>query len=126
MRWSVITTSKEKDGLGINRVIDTVFFLLCKWLCGFHYEKSPLWKCIILAKYDQSFVGEIPMKGKYCSLKAPWLSIIKGVDWFISHIHWKINEGASLSFRKTLWHENSPLHLCRPRLSPSLQSKMVL
>lgn len=98
MRWSVITTSIEKGGLGIIRVVDTNFTLLCKWLWRFHYEKSPLWKRIILAKYEQSFVGEISMKGKHYSFKAPWLSIIKGVDWFLPQIRWRVNNGVSLSF----------------------------
>ena len=40
-------------------------------LWRFLEEKDPLWKRIILAKYEQSFMVDIPTKGKYSSLKAP-------------------------------------------------------
>ena len=64
---------------------------------------------MISAKYDQGYIGDIPIKGKYRSLKAPWRSIIKGVDWFLSHTHWKLNNGENNSFWNGAWTEKSPL-----------------
>ena len=49
-----------------------------------------MWKRIILAKYNQNFVGEILKTSKFSSLKAPWRSIIKGIDWFLPQTRWTI------------------------------------
>ena len=59
LRWNKITITKENGGLGIYKVADTNFSLLCKWLWRFHVEHNSLWKRIILAKYSQSFIEEI-------------------------------------------------------------------
>lgn len=43
-------------------------------------EKDPLWKRMIVAKYDQASLGDFPAKIKFSSRKAPWHSIIEGID----------------------------------------------
>ena len=58
---------------------------------------------------------DIPTKGKYSSLKAPWRSIIKGIESFLPQINWKIKGGDSQSFGSFL-HENIPLSLHNPWL----------
>lgn len=116
IKWLVVTTPVSKGGVGISSVATTNFALLCKCLWRFYEEEDPLWKHIILAKYDQSFLGELLTKGKYSSSNAPWRSIIKGLDWVLPKIIWKINKGNSLSFRHSMWHENSPFSLHSPRL----------
>ena len=50
-----------------------------------HFRNALYWQNI----YDQSYIGDIPTKGKFNSLKAPWRSIIKGVEWFIPQINEK-------------------------------------
>ena len=69
-----------------------------------------------MAKYEQSFLGDILTKGKYSSLKAPWRSIIKGIEWFLPQIKWKINNGKAKIFWYGYWHEHSPLYIHQPRL----------
>ena len=117
IRWKIITLHKDKGSLGINNVKDTNYAFFCKWLWRFLYETNPLWKRIILAKYDQSFIGDVPTNEKFSSLKAPWRSIIKCIDWFIPYIKWKIkNKGFTFSFWHGNWHEHSPISLQSPRL----------
>lgn len=116
IRWSIITSPKEKRGLGINRIKDTNSALLNKWIWRFIHEDRPLWKRIILAKYDCHIVGDFPSKGKFSSIKAPWHSIIKGVEWFRPQILWKIGNEESLSFWHNIWHQNSSLSLYYLRL----------
>lgn len=79
-------------------------------------EQKPLWKRVISAKYDQGGYGDNPNKSKYNSLKAPWRSIIKGMDWCLSHTCWKFNNGKYISFWNGSWTEKSPLSLYKPRL----------
>lgn len=55
---------------------------LSKWLWKFISNYEALWKRLIFAKYDQAFIGDFPVKGKYGSAKAPWRSIVKMIDWF--------------------------------------------
>lgn len=127
MRWSIITASKDKGGLDINHVADTNFTLLCKWLWKFHYEKSSLWKCIIFAKYEHSFIGEIPIKGKYYSLKALALrlSIIEGVDWFLPTKFDGRLIMVSLSFWHGLGMKIALYTYTGPNFLPTQQNKMV-
>lgn len=73
-------------------------------------------KRIILAKYEQSFLEDIPTKGKYNSLKAPWRSIIKGIEWFLPQIKWKINNVEAISFWHGYWHEDNLLYIRKPSL----------
>lgn len=49
-------------------------------------------------------------------LKPPWRSIIKGVEWFLPHFSWKINNGESVSFWNGLWNAKSPLSAYATRL----------
>lgn len=112
----MISSPKEKGRLGIGRVMDTNFALLCKWKWRFLIEIDPLWKYVIQAKYEQAFMGDILSKGKFNSQKSPWSSIIKGVDWFMTQIKWKINDGERLSFWHSHWYEKSHFNLYRPRL----------
>ena len=116
INWKIVTTPKIKDGLGINNVKDTNFALLFKRMWRFLNETDPFWKRIILAKYEQSFLGDIPTKGKYNSPKAPWRSITKGNEWFLPQIKWRINNGEVISFWHGDWHEHNPLYIQRPRL----------
>ena len=116
LRWSKVTLSIEKGGLGIHKIAYTNFSFLCKWLWRFHTEADPLWKKIITAKYNQSFSGELPAYGKYSSLKAPWRNIIKGVDWYNAQIKWTVNNGENFSFWKGFWCEISPIYRYKPRL----------
>lgn len=61
-------------------------------------------------------MGDIPKKGKFCTMKAPWMSIIKGVNWFEERCKWNINDGENLSFWHGQWNEKNPLVKSFPRL----------
>lgn len=106
MRWFVVTYLKDKGGLGINRLANTNFSLLCKWIFIFYDEQKPSWKRLILAKYNHhSYIGEIPTIGKY-----------KRIGLVPSQVNWKINDGESLSSVKGASNEKSPISLYRPWL----------
>lgn len=98
LRRSKVTAPIDKSGLGITRIKDTNFFLLTKWLWRFYLEQKPLWKRLIWDKYDLESIGSIPTKSKYSSNKAPWISITKGISWFLEQTKWKINDGKKTSF----------------------------
>ena len=116
IKWSMVLSPINKGDLDINSVQSTNFALLSKWTWIFYEEKNHRWKCIIIAKYEQSYLGEFPTKSKYSSSKAPWMSIIKGADWVLPQIKWTIKRGDSLSFWHSRWHDLSPFTQSNPRL----------
>ncbi|TYK05764.1 LINE-1 retrotransposable element ORF2 protein [Cucumis melo var. makuwa] len=116
VRWSMVTSPKLKGGLGINRIKDTNFALLNKWLWRFIHEDYPLWKRFIAVKYESSVQGDIPYKSNYSSSRSPWHSMIQGLDWFQSQVTWKIKNDNNFSFWHSHWHTNSPLSVHYPRL----------
>lgn len=85
-------------------------------------EQSPLWKRVISAKYDQNSARDIPIKSKFNGLKAPWSCIIKGLDWFLINVGWKLNNGECISFWNGSWTEKSPLSLHKAKAICSLKS----
>ena len=79
--------------MGIFNLKKTNFALLCIWIWRYHNEPNGLWRQIIKAKYDGSSerqsLGSISTKGKFSSLKSPWMPIIKGLQWFEeAHCTW--------------------------------------
>lgn len=79
--WSVgplLQHQKRKGALAYQRCLTPI---LCYYANDFRdsMQKTSLSgkKQIILAKYKQNFIDDIPRNGKYSSAKAPWRSIIK-------------------------------------------------
>ena len=118
IKWSSVRSPTSRGGLSINNVESTNFALLSKWIWRFFEEKNPLWKRIIIAKYEQTYLGELPTKSKYSSSKALWMSIIKSVGWVLPQIKWSIRRGDTLSFWHSKWHDLSPFSQTNPRLFP--------
>ena len=120
--WEKLTTL-TKGGLEISKIKDTYFSLLSKWLWRFHNEPNALWKKIITVKYKASIIGKIPTFSKFYTAKAPWRSIVKGLDWFEINITWEINNGENIS----LWNDKGSrfgaLANAYPRLCALSQSK---
>ena len=121
--WDIVTSPKEKGGLGISKLKSTNNALLCKWLWRYLMEPNALWRKIINAKYSASFIGDIPSNGKHCSLKALWMSIIKSKLWFESNFKWQINNGENSSFWHGRWNEENSLTISFPRLYVLCNSK---
>ncbi|RVX20225.1 Transposon TX1 uncharacterized 149 kDa protein [Vitis vinifera] len=76
--WKVVCADKKKGGLGIRSLATFNKALLGKWLWRFANENEPLWKQIILSKYDLQ-------EGGWCSKDARnrygvgvWKAIRKG------------------------------------------------
>ena len=61
-------------------------------------------------------MGELPIKSKFSSSKAPWMSIIKGANWVLPQIKWSIKRGDTLSFWHSKRHDCSPFSQTSPRL----------
>ncbi|KAA0056839.1 LINE-1 retrotransposable element ORF2 protein [Cucumis melo var. makuwa] len=116
INWNICTSPKELGGLGISKVKDTNQALLCKWLWRYHNESNSLWKKCIDAKYTKNHQGDIPVVGRNSSANSPWNAIKKWKDWYESKISWMANDGSSLSFWHSKWHNNIPLSLQFPRL----------
>ena len=115
--WSIVTTPKYKGGLELSSIGDTNYALLRQWLWRYHTEPSALWKKFIGAKYNRDPCKNFPISSKFSSMNAPWRSIIKkGVDWFNSQIHWKINNEKSLTFSHSMWSHKSPRKITTSRL----------
>ncbi|KAL0559838.1 hypothetical protein IC582_000218 [Cucumis melo] len=116
IRWNQIVSPKEKGGLGIHSVNSTNFALLCKWLWKFLTEKDPLWKRLIISKYDKEKMGSFPSHGKFSSNNSPWKAVTECISWFYNNISWKVNDGDDISFWLDNWNGNAPLSLAVPRL----------
>ena len=65
------------------------------------------------------------MLGKFSTAKAPWKSIVKGLDWFGTNISWKINNGESISFWLNKQSTNGPLATAFSRLYALSQAKTI-
>ena len=102
----------------------TNFSLLSKWLWRFHNEPNALWRKIIIAKYKASIIGKIPTFSKFCTAKAPWRSIVKGLDLFETNITWEINNGENISFWHDRWSRFGALANAYARLYALSQSKI--
>lgn len=80
LSWKKVTKATKSGGLGIHRLADVNFSLLCKWLWNFQNENDALWRKIILAKYTTSFIGDISVESKHSSIRAPWRNITKAIE----------------------------------------------
>lgn len=109
----IVTSPKEKGGLGISKLKTTNHVLLCKWLWWYLRHGG---KLIISAKYTTSVVGDFPLSRKHYSQKAPWMSIIKNKSWFESNFKWQISNEEGISFWHGRWNEKSPLLISYPGL----------
>ncbi|RVX07383.1 putative ribonuclease H protein [Vitis vinifera] len=96
-------------GLGIRSLATFNKALLGKWLWRFANENEPLWKQIILSKYDLQ-------EGGWCSKDARnrygvgvWKAIRKGWENFRSHSRFIIGDGTKVKFWKDLWCGNQSL-----------------
>ncbi|RVW67639.1 putative ribonuclease H protein [Vitis vinifera] len=106
----------EKGGLGIRSLATFNKALLGKWLWRFANENEPLWKQIILSKYDLQ-------EGGWCSKDARnrygvgvWKAIRKGWENFRSHSRFIIGDGTRVKFWKDLWCGNQSLEEAFPIL----------
>ena len=53
VNWEVVCAEKEKEGLGLRKLVPLNKALLGKWIWRFACEKENLWKQVLLAKYGQ-------------------------------------------------------------------------
>lgn len=109
INWDICTTLKDYGGLGIRTIKDSNLGMLSKWIWRYHMVQDVLWKSVIDAKYKKSFMGDIPVVGKFSNVNASWRAITKGKDWFESMLSWIINNGENLSFWYSNWSNDSPL-----------------
>ena len=116
IKWAKVISPKDKGGLRINKITDTNFVLLSKWLWRLITQNQPLWKKLISAKYTKDSNSGFPTKEKFSSLRASWRSFIKGIDWFPANVKWQLNNGEKISFWYGSWNEKSLLSLYKPRL----------
>ncbi|WKA01914.1 hypothetical protein VitviT2T_020163 [Vitis vinifera] len=114
--WKVVCADKKKGGLGIRSLATLNKALLGKWLWRFANENEPLWKQIILSKYDLQ-------EGGWCSKDARnrygvgvWKAIRKGWENFRSHSRFIIGDGTRVKFWKDLWCGNQSLEEAFPIL----------
>ena len=66
------------------------------------------------------------MFGKFSTYKAPWKSIVKGLDWFEINISWEVNNEEMVSFWHNKWSPNGPLTLHTQDFTLSLKLKITL
>ena len=114
--WKAVCADKKKGGLDIRSLATFNKALLGKWLWRFANENEPLWKHIILSKYDLQ-------EGGWCSKDARnrygvgvWKAIRKGWENFRSHSRFIIGDGTKVKFWKDLWCGNQSLEEVFPIL----------
>lgn len=77
VRWDIVTCSKEKGELGIDKIKTTNEALLGKWIWRYLLEPKQLWSSLIDAKYSICSLGSAPSKTNFGSDKVLWFQISK-------------------------------------------------
>ncbi|RVW47728.1 Transposon TX1 uncharacterized 149 kDa protein [Vitis vinifera] len=114
--WKVVCADKKKGGLGIRSLATFNKALLGKWLWRFANENEPLWKHIILSKYDLQEGGWCSKDGRNRYGVGFWKAIRKGWENFRSHSRFIIGDGTRVKFWKDLWCGNQSLEEAFPIL----------
>ena len=110
-RWDIVTSPKDKGGLGLSKLKNTNSAHLCKWLWRYHTKSNALWRQINPAKYKGSHIGDLPSKGIHGSLRALWMFTIKNKQWFEINNNLEINNRKYISFKHGMWNEKVPFPL---------------
>ena len=81
VKWEVVCTNKNKDGLGLRKLALLNKALLGKWIWRYAGEKNILWRQVIKVKYGQEGLDWRPKKGNGAVGAGVWKEIWKESDW---------------------------------------------
>ena len=103
VKWEVVSKLKIFGGLGVGNLVKRNMALLGKWLWRFSTEQNILWRSVIESIYGLNQNGWDSNMDRKCSLRAPWKSIVKGWQQFISNTEIKVGNGNKTRFWSDKW-----------------------
>jgi hypothetical protein len=94
IRWSIISTPKQYDGLGLLNLKYMNRALLLKWWWRFSINSAQLWKSVLIAKYNFRFTG---------TLSFFWKSMVSLVPIMRINLKRLVGSGESILFWFNVW-----------------------
>jgi hypothetical protein len=61
--WKAVCQDKNDGGLGVRYVRAVIFSLLAKWRWRILQHDRPLWKEMVIAKYEEGILHQIDREG---------------------------------------------------------------
>uniref|UniRef100_A0A8I6YIX2 Reverse transcriptase zinc-binding domain-containing protein n=1 Tax=Hordeum vulgare subsp. vulgare TaxID=112509 RepID=A0A8I6YIX2_HORVV len=100
-KWGLVSRKKDFGGLGIPNIRDYNMALLASWGKIFFMNNSGDWKNVITYKYDVNCPNIFWTRTKFGS--PFWKSVSWALQASTNFYHWKIGNGANISFWHDVW-----------------------
>ncbi|XP_058185619.1 uncharacterized protein LOC131302843 [Rhododendron vialii] len=131
VKWSCLTKSRKRGGLGIKKLLDHYLSLLAKWWWRFYKEKGSLWHKVISMKYgldNSEWLLQLPMPTRASNVWKDICSVGDISSEFGKYLHdgfkIEVKSGNLTKFWKHKWLGETPLRSQLPRLyAASLQQE---
>ncbi|WKA12713.1 hypothetical protein VitviT2T_030072 [Vitis vinifera] len=101
--WEKVCVSKEKERLGLRKIVQLNKALLGKWVWRFARAKDEMWKRVLVAKYEQEEFGWRTKKTNGAFGVGLWKEIMKEAYWCWNNMTLKVGKGTKIRFWKDTW-----------------------
>ncbi|XP_028089315.1 uncharacterized protein LOC114289749 [Camellia sinensis] len=123
VKWTDVTLSKDKGGLGIRKAKESNDCLLLKWWWRYGVEDESLWKRVIVSKYGADGGRWLPIQNGEGKESVVWSDILSVAalnpelfQFFASKLQIVVGNGSRILFWHDRWCMNLKLKEEFPRL----------
>ncbi|CAL5369282.1 unnamed protein product [Camellia sinensis] len=123
VKWTDVTLSKDKGGLGIRKAKESNDCLLLKWWWRYGVEDESLWKRVIVSKYGADGGRWLPLQNGEGKESVVWSDILSVAalnpelfQFFASKLQIVVGNGSRILFWHDRWCMNLKLKEEFPRL----------